>query len=201
MAKNDQTVLDELLEKFDAKPQKKSEDTQAFLKRLVEAGDTAMDDNDALFKQLSKPAQKWYNKAVDAVGESEDVALPQGMEADDDEDEPKAKKGKAAKLNGKAKNGKASRDEDDEDEPKAKGKKAAKAKRGGGGGRREAKFSPGQKIKVLVKENPKREGTESYDRFEHYFDKSVKTVKDAIEAGVKMGDLHWDTDHEFISIT
>jgi hypothetical protein len=46
---------------------------------------------------------------------------------------------------------------------------------------------PKQKIKVLVKQNPKREGTKSYERFGLYF--TCKTVGEFLEAGGTRGDL------------
>lgn len=54
-------------------------------------------------------------------------------------------------------------------------------------------------ISVLVKENPKRKGTSSYDRFEAYF--SISTVKDALRDGVTPADLNWDVKHNFIKIS
>lgn len=59
-------------------------------------------------------------------------------------------------------------------------------------------FDESAKLTVLVKENPKREGTDSYERFEAYF--KAKTVGDAYAAGITTADLHWDSNHEYIKI-
>lgn len=55
----------------------------------------------------------------------------------------------------------------------------------------------GKKLVVLVAENPKREGTASHARFALY--KNGMTYAEALEAGVKNADIHWDMAHEFIS--
>jgi len=54
------------------------------------------------------------------------------------------------------------------------------------------------KIKVLAKENPKRAGSASFDRFALYSKNA--TVGDFLAAGGTSGDLHWDSEHEYISI-
>jgi hypothetical protein len=54
------------------------------------------------------------------------------------------------------------------------------------------------KIKVLVAENPKRAGSASFDRFALYG--KGTTVGAFLEAGGTSGDLHWDSEHEYISI-
>jgi len=53
-------------------------------------------------------------------------------------------------------------------------------------------------ITVLVKANPKREGTPSYDRFELY--KKHKTASSFKTAGGTAADLKWDASHGFISL-
>lgn len=57
------------------------------------------------------------------------------------------------------------------------------------------------KVVVLVKANPKREGTASYERFAAYFSKKVKTVGDALAAGLTRKDIAWDTNHGFIQLS
>lgn len=47
-----------------------------------------------------------------------------------------------------------------------------------------------RKIKLLTKENPKREGSASYERFEHY--RKAKTVQDFLDAGGTRADLKHD---------
>lgn len=54
------------------------------------------------------------------------------------------------------------------------------------------------KIKVLVAENPKRKGTSSYDRFALYG--KNPTVGEFLAAGGTSGDLHWDSEREYIKI-
>lgn len=54
------------------------------------------------------------------------------------------------------------------------------------------------KIKVLVAENPKRAGSASFDRFALYG--KATTVGAFLEAGGTSADLHWDSEHEYISI-
>ena len=54
------------------------------------------------------------------------------------------------------------------------------------------------KITLLVKENPKREGCAAYERFNAYF--TVKTVAQALEAGLTRKDLAWDIAHGHISV-
>ena len=67
---------------------------------------------------------------------------------------------------------------------KAKAAKPAKAKS-------EAKESTdNRKIKLLTKENPKREGSASYDRYELY--RTSKTVADFIAAGGSAADIRYD---------
>jgi hypothetical protein len=78
-------------------------------------------------------------------------------------------------------------------------KKAAPTKKANGAGRgRKATFTPDQKIKVLVKENPRREGTKSYKMFAKY--KDGMTVAEAVKAGIGMVDLRWDAKFEHISV-
>lgn len=70
----------------------------------------------------------------------------------------------------------------------AKEPKASKAKN----------YEDTAKVTLLVKENPKREGSASYERFEGY--KGAKTVADALANGVTRADLDWDAKHGYITI-
>lgn len=57
------------------------------------------------------------------------------------------------------------------------------------------------KIEILVTSNPKRPGSASYDRFEGYLtEKAPATVKDALENGLIMGDIHYDFIHGSINV-
>ena len=55
-----------------------------------------------------------------------------------------------------------------------------------------------QKITVLVKENPKRKGTNAFDKFALY--KKGMTVAQYVELGGSPTDVRYDVDREFISI-
>jgi hypothetical protein len=204
------SIFEELCTLFDTKPKKK-EDTQSFLKRFMKHAHGELEDNDKLWAKMTEPAQDWYNEAVDAMEAKKSLPVPKGMDAggDDDEDgddKPKAKRGRPSKAEKAEKSAKRSKrrgdDEDDEDsndDDDAPNRKKAKGKDGkakkGNGVKRESKFSDDMRITLKVKENPKREGTASYDRFEIYFDKKVKTVGDALAKGLTRGDLAWDS-HE-----
>lgn len=54
------------------------------------------------------------------------------------------------------------------------------------------------RIKLLVEENPKREGTESYTRFELY--RKVSTVREFLENGGTSADIRWDAARNFIKL-
>ena len=55
-----------------------------------------------------------------------------------------------------------------------------------------------RKITLLVKENPKREGSASHKRFELY--KKHKTVEAFLKAGGTAADIRWDTAAKFVSV-
>jgi hypothetical protein len=56
-------------------------------------------------------------------------------------------------------------------------------------------------ITVLVEANPKRESSASYQRFEGYLtDPRPATVQAALDNGLTMGDIKFDTIHGFISV-
>ena len=63
---------------------------------------------------------------------------------------------------------------------------------------RKSSFEEGQKIKVLVKDNPKREGTSAYDTFEQL--KKSKTVGDFFANGGSSASLHWNIERGYIEI-
>lgn len=103
-----------------------------------------------------------------------------------------AAKAKAAEDNKKAK------------KTAAKAKKAAKpAKTTKKTTAKKAPSSPGSialeaKITLLVKENPKREGTNGYKTFNKY--KTGMTVEDFLKKGGTRADLAWDLAHDFIKV-
>lgn len=55
------------------------------------------------------------------------------------------------------------------------------------------------KLTCLVKENPKKQGSASRDRFEHYF--TSKTVKEFLEKGGTYADIAYDIARQRISVT
>lgn len=77
----------------------------------------------------------------------------------------------------------------------AKNTKPAKAEAAGD---RAPPLADESKITLLVTENPKREGCAAYERFNAYF--TVKTVAQALEAGLTRKDLAWDIAHGHISV-
>lgn len=60
------------------------------------------------------------------------------------------------------------------------------------------KFTDAQKIKLLVRENPKKPGSAAHERFKHYFE--ADTVGDFLAAGGQRADLSWDTRKGFIEV-
>ena len=73
-------------------------------------------------------------------------------------------------------------------------KKVSAKKRTG----RPARYTPEQRITVLVKENPRRPSADSWRRFNLY--KTGMTVAQALEAGLRLVDLRWDARAKFIAI-
>jgi translation initiation factor 2B subunit (eIF-2B alpha/beta/delta family) len=89
-------------------------------------------------------------------------------------------------------------------EKKGKDKSADKGKEAKGG-KKEKAASTGKraeymakKIKVLVKENPKREGSGAYKRFKLY--KTGMTVGEAMKAGMKPGNIAHDEASKYIEV-
>jgi len=57
-------------------------------------------------------------------------------------------------------------------------------------------------VTVLAESNPKRESSKAYERFENYFSLSEgATVQDALDAGLTMGDIHYDFIHGNIEVS
>lgn len=79
-------------------------------------------------------------------------------------------------------------------DPKAHvaGVSAAKAKGNGG-------FDDEQKISWLVKENPRRGGSDTHRRFAKYF--GSKTVGEYFKKGGTAGDLRWDVKHKYLTVS
>lgn len=82
------------------------------------------------------------------------------------------------------------------DAAKAPSAKAAEPKASTAG--RKSRIDGTKKITVLVDANPKREGSGAHARFAKY--KTGITVSKALELGVTMADLAYDTKNKYISI-
>ena len=61
-------------------------------------------------------------------------------------------------------------------------------------------YPDASKITVLAKENPKKEGSKSRVRFQHYYSEKVNTVGEFIAAGGTYGDIAYDIGRKFISV-
>lgn len=114
-----------------------------------------------------------------------------------DHDETNPRRGKMAKFTGKK--GKA----EETKAKKAPAKKAAAKKPSAKKASTKKETSneveeDNRKIKLLVKENPKREGSASYERFDLYFD--CKTAQDFKDAGGTAADLRHDEEKGFIEL-
>jgi len=53
-------------------------------------------------------------------------------------------------------------------------------------------------VRLLVDENPKLVGSQTYERFFRYHD--GMTVKAALEVGITRRDIRWDTEHGFVAV-
>jgi hypothetical protein len=60
------------------------------------------------------------------------------------------------------------------------------------------KYNRDQKIKLLIKNNPKKLGSKSYERFKNYYDGI--SVGEFLDKGGLSIDLKWDSDHNFIKL-
>ena len=76
--------------------------------------------------------------------------------------------------------------------------KAAEKPKGEPRERTSKNFDKGAAITLLKTENPKRVGSKSHYRYEHY--KTSKTVGDFIGKGGTFGDLSWDSARSHITI-
>lgn len=56
-------------------------------------------------------------------------------------------------------------------------------------------------VKVIATENPKREESQAWERFQNYFTlPEGSTVQQAIDAGLTMGDIKYDVIHGYIEV-
>lgn len=161
----------------------------AYAKRLAIAANGLEDDQWGL---LEEPTQAWVNDALEAVEKKKAIPLPEGLEEVVAEPEAAAA---PAKVNGSAKKKSAVTAPA---KPKVAAKKAAPAKKGKGkappakGDRPGPKglFARGDKIKLLTKENPFREGTKCANWWAKM--KDGMTVDAAIAAGVPRHHIRWE---------
>ena len=82
--------------------------------------------------------------------------------------------------------------------PKKAKASAKKAKAGGAKRVRLAEQYAGKKVKLLVKENPKRKGAAPAKRFDLY--KNGMTVETFLEKGGTAADVRWDVKHKYIAL-
>lgn len=99
--------------------------------------------------------------------------------------EAKSKKAASAAPNDETKQGEDS-NTDGENKPKASRSKFDKL------------FPENARIKLLVDKNPKKAGSKSAERFEHYF--GAETVGDFLAAGGTYGDIAYDLPRGFIEV-
>lgn len=189
--------------------QNEGEAAETFAERLALKANTLKDSD---WETLTEPAQVWVNAALTALEEKKDIPLPEGMTTDEpgaEEVNPetgeiteatptsksKAKKKVAAKTKAKpasaekkAAAGKLTSVKASAAKPKAA--KKVKTANGAGTPGPKGTFSRTGKIKIVVKENPYREGTKSRDWFAVYED--GMTVEAAIKAGAPRHHIRWD---------
>jgi len=109
-------------------------------------------------------------------------------------------RGKASKPETKARNAKVSK-ATAKPETKAKAKATPQSRATAGPGKGSGiELADNMRIKLNVRENPKRKGTASYERFQLYFTKKPKTVAEALKAGIWRADLRWDAARNFIEL-
>lgn len=65
---------------------------------------------------------------------------------------------------------------------------------------RVGQFPPDARIVLLVNENPKRPGSQAWERFQGYFEPSASTVAGARAAGVRTDDLRYDLERGYIRL-
>jgi hypothetical protein len=81
----------------------------------------------------------------------------------------------------------------------AKKKKATKKESESTGQRGRVCVHAGKNITKLVKENPRRKGTNGFDSFNKI--KSGMTYEQYIAAGGRLVDLNWDIEHRYVKVS
>ena len=199
------TVFAEL-QKLMGLEQKPGEAAPDFAERLALKGNNLKDDE---WESLSEAAQRWVNTALTALEDKDDIPLPDGLIVEEGEEalpeeaavEEETQEATPAKAKKKSPAKKALvKEAQAKPAKKAAPAKAAKAAKTNGGAKPGPKgtFEAADKIKVLAKENPYREGTKGAGWFGAY--KTGMTVQAAMEAGVPRHHLRFDMKHKNISI-
>ena len=171
------------------------EEKATYLTRLVAAVNEL---DDAVFDKLSQSSREWFNAAGAALNAKklEDMPDPTGLPA-----LPLKAEGAEAALpptkKGKKETKMAEKPSKTVSKPVVKkttpAPKATAGRRG-----RAPEHDDGDAIKILVKDNPKREGSAAHKRFELY--RKHNTVATFLKAGGTRSDLRYDTEHKHISI-
>lgn len=192
------TIENELIEAvgFETDP---DEDKQQMLSRLVREVDLISDDK---WESLSPEAQKWQDMALTQLEGNDDISGLDGVsdnssvdedtdDINDSEDEPEEVEESTSKIV----EGLKEAVEDDHPETTVHvSKKVVKTVKQPL--RHFIEKNLNRKIRLVVKQNPKKRGTKAAQRFELYRD--GMTVKEVLNIGVTRGDIKWDFDHTFI---
>lgn len=157
---------------------------------------------DSAFDALSEASRKWFNAAGVAINNKKPEAIPEldgvlilEKTPPDPIPAPSSKKAKKETPVATAKTAPKTAE-------KAPAKSAPKiAAKSDGSGRRGRAPGHGDAdtIKMLVKDNPKREGSAAYKRFELY--RKHATVATFLKAGGTRSDLRYDSEHKHITIS
>jgi len=109
----------------------------------------------------------------------------------------KASKAEAVKVRGKA--SKATAKPETKAKAKAKATPQPRATTGPGKGSG-IQLADNMRIILKRRDNPKRPGTASYERYNLYLTKKPRTVAEALKAGITRADLRWDAARNFIEL-
>lgn len=162
-------------------PANPEESAKAYAERLALKANGIKDDQ---WQALKEETQLWVNSALEAIEKKKEIPLPAGIEA------------ALAPAASSEESG-----EEAEGEAEAPSKaKAAKPNKAIGGATRGPKggFALTDKITLVKKENPFREGTKCFNWYALY--KPKMTVEAAIEAGVPRHHIRWDKKLGYIKI-
>ena len=149
-------------------------------------------------KRMGGPPKIWSEEAnrkrAEKMAKGEDVKEEKAKKAAKEEPKKKVKENEKAKV--KEKPTKATKEKEV--------KKSAKKEKKGAKKEKKERKSRGPsiidgKITILVKENPKRKGTNAYKKFELY--KKHKSIAQYLEAGGKRSSLRYDEKHEYIKLS